>query len=336
MTTSMMATTIFLWASGGATPGDIVLVITSFFIIGGYLRDIGQHISHLQRSVSDMEDTILFWMREDEVTDAPNAVPLEILPSRRRDMIAFDRVSFKYPNADSYLYKEMSIEIETGEKLALVGPSGSGKSTLVKLIHRLYNVTDGQIRIDGQDISRVTMESLRKQIALVPQDPILFHRSLAANIAYGRPDASMGEIVSAAKKAFADEFITSLAMGYDSLVGERGVKLSGGERQRIAIARAILADAPILILDEATSSLDSVSEHYIQMALQELMRGRTTITIAHRLSTVQKAHRILVFDGGRIVEQGTHASLMAMPYSQYRKLYDMQALGLVGMIGEST
>jgi ATP-binding cassette, subfamily B, bacterial len=251
-------------------------------------------------------------------------------------MIAFDRVSFKYPNADSYLYKEMSFEIATGEKLALVGPSGSGKSTLVKLIHRLYNVTGGQIRIDGQDISRVTMESLRKQIALVPQDPILFHRSLAANIAYGRPDASMGEIVSAAKKAFADEFIMSLAMGYDSLVGERGVKLSGGERQRIAIARAILADAPILILDEATSSLDSVSEHYIQMALQELMRGRTTITIAHRLSTVQKAHRILVFDGGRIVEQGTHASLMAMPYSQYRKLYDMQALGLVGIIGEST
>jgi ATP-binding cassette subfamily B protein len=336
MTTSMMATTIFLWASGGATPGDIVLVITSFFIIGGYLRDIGQHISHLQRSVSDMEDAILFWMREDEVTDAPNAAPLTILPSRRRDMIAFDRVSFKYPNADSYLYKEMNIEIATGEKLALVGPSGSGKSTLVKLIHRLYNVTDGQIRIDGQDIAGVTMESLRKQIALVPQDPILFHRSLAANIAYGRPDASMDEIVSAAKKAFADEFIMSLSMGYDSLVGERGVKLSGGERQRIAIARAILADAPILILDEATSSLDSVSEHYIQMALQELMRGRTTITIAHRLSTVQKAHRILVFDGGRIVEQGTHANLMAMPHSQYRRLYDMQALGLVGVLREST
>jgi ATP-binding cassette subfamily B protein len=335
MTTSMMAATIFLWASGGATPGDIVLVITSFFIIGGYLRDIGQHISHLQRSVSDMEDAILFWMREDDVQDAANAIPLTIGSSRRPDMIAFDRVSFKYPNADSYLYKEMSLEIATGEKLALVGPSGSGKSTLVKLIHRLYNVTDGQIRIDGKDISKVTMESLRKYIALVPQDPILFHRSLAANIAYGRPDASKEEIVSAAKRAYADEFIASLSMGYDALVGERGVKLSGGERQRIAIARAILADAPILILDEATSSLDSVSEHYIQLALQELMRGRTTITIAHRLSTVQKAHRILVFDGGRIVEQGSHASLMAMPNSQYRKLYDMQALGLVGVSGES-
>ena len=251
-------------------------------------------------------------------------------------MIAFDRVSFKYPGADSYLYKDMCIEIAAGEKLALVGPSGSGKSTMVKLIQRLYNVTDGQIRIDGQDIAKVTMESLRKQIALVPQDPILFHRSLAENIAYGRPDASMDEIVSAARKAFADEFIMALPMGYDSLVGERGVKLSGGERQRVAIARAILADAPILILDEATSSLDSVSEYYIQMALQELMRGRTTITIAHRLSTVQKADRILVFDGGRIVEQGSHASLMACPRSQYRKLYDMQALGLVGMVGEST
>jgi ATP-binding cassette subfamily B protein len=173
------------------------------------------------------------------------------------------------------------------------------------------------------------MESLRRAISLVPQDPILFHRSLADNIAYGRPGASRQEIEAAARKAFAHDFICLLPQGYDTLVGERGVKLSGGERQRVAIARAILADAPVLILDEATSSLDSISEFCIQKALEALMQGRTTITIAHRLSTIQKADRILVFDRGRIVEQGDHASLMARPRSAYRALYEMQALNLV-------
>jgi ATP-binding cassette subfamily B protein len=235
-----------------------------------------------------------------------------------------------YPGAATYLYRDVSIAVAAGEKLALVGPSGSGKSTMAKLIQRLYNLNEGQIRIDGQDIAQVTMDSLRRQIALVPQDPMLFHRSLSENIAYGRPGASQEEIVNAARKAFADDFIRALPLGYDSLVGERGVKLSGGERQRVAIARAILADAPVLILDEATSSLDSISEHYIQMALEELMRGRTAITIAHRLSTVQRADRILVFDNGSIVEQGSHSSLMASPRSQYRRLYEMQALGLEG------
>ena len=330
MTSSMMAATIFLWRAGRATPGDIVLVITTFFIISGYLRDIGQHIAHLQRSVADMEDVILFWMREDEVKDSPKARPLVIAPSKRKDMIVFDDVSFRYPGAGSYLYRDVAIEIAAGESIALVGPSGSGKSTLVKLIQHLYTVDEGRIYIDGQDIANVTMESVRRQIAVVPQDPILFHRSLAENIAYGRPGASIAEIGAAAGKAFAHDFIMALPLGYDSLVGERGVKLSGGERQRIAIARAILADTRILILDEATSSLDAVSEYYIQLALQELMRGRTTITIAHRLSTVQKADRILVFNRGEIVEQGTHASLIGMPHSQYRKLYAMQALGLVG------
>ncbi|MDF3024305.1 MAG: transporter ATP-binding protein, partial [Alphaproteobacteria bacterium] len=244
-------------------------------------------------------------------------------------LISFQGVGFKYPSTDKYIYKDMSIDISSGEKLALVGPSGSGKSTFVKLIQRLYNVTDGRIVIDGQDIAGVTMESLRKQVALVPQEPALFHRSLSENIAYGRPDATQEEIIAAAKKAFAHEFIETLPKGYDTLVGERGVKLSGGERQRVAIARAILSDAPVLILDEATSSLDSISEHYIQMALEELMKGRTTITIAHRLSTIQKADRILVFDKGEIIEQGNHASLMARPDSRSKALYDMQALELV-------
>ena len=329
MMSSMVATTIYLWSVAQATPGDIVLVITTFFIIGGYLRDIGMHISHLQRSVSDMEDVILFWMRKDDVVDTANAEPLVVKPSRRRDMISFDKVGFKYPNGGKYIYENMSLDIGSGEKLALVGPSGSGKSTFVKLIQRLYNVTDGAIRIDGQDIAKVSMESLRQQIALVPQDPTLFHRSLSDNIAYGNPGATMEDIVAAAKKAFAHEFIETLPKGYDTLVGERGVKLSGGERQRVAIARAILANAPVLILDEATSSLDSISEHYIQLALQELMKGRTTITIAHRLSTIQKADRILVFDKGAIIEQGDHASLMARPNSRYKALYEMQALELV-------
>lgn len=329
MMASMVATTIYLWKAGQATPGDIVLVITTFFIIGGYLRDIGMHISHLQRAVADMEDIVMFWMREDDVQDNAKAEPLIVKPSRRRDLISFQGVGFKYPSTDKYIYKDMSIDISSGEKLALVGPSGSGKSTFVKLIQRLYNVTDGRIVIDGQDIAGVTMESLRKQVALVPQEPALFHRSLSENIAYGRPDATQEEIVAAAKKAFAHEFIETLPKGYDTLVGERGVKLSGGERQRVAIARAILSDAPVLILDEATSSLDSISEHYIQMALEELMKGRTTITIAHRLSTIQKADRILVFDKGEIIEQGNHASLMARPESRYKALYEMQALELV-------
>ncbi|MBI1215460.1 MAG: ATP-binding cassette domain-containing protein [Alphaproteobacteria bacterium] len=334
MMATMISTTIFLWTQGKATPGDIVLVLTTFFIIGGYLRDIGMHISHLQRATSDMEDGIGFWLREDDVVNTDDATSLKVSGQRRRDLISFDKVGFAYPSTGKFIYRNMSVDIASGEKLALVGPSGGGKSTFVKLIQRLYNVTEGEIRIDGQDISKVRMDSLRQQIALVPQDPILFHRSLSENIAYGNPGATQEQIVEAAKKAYAHPFIGNLAKGYDTLVGERGVKLSGGERQRVAIARAILADAPILILDEATSSLDSISEHYIQMALEELMKGRTTITIAHRLSTIQKADRILVFDNGEIIEQGDHDSLMARPNSRYKALYEMQALELVPDLDE--
>ena len=335
MTSAMIALTIFLWKSGKATPGDIVLVITTFFIIGGYLRDIGMHISHLQRSASEMEDIVSFWKRTDDVVDAAGAVDIAVRPGRHQDMVVFDRVGFAYPTSDKLIYKDMSLKIAAGEKLALVGPSGSGKSTFVKLLQRLYNVTEGAILIDGQDISKVTLQSLRKAIALVPQDPVLFHRSLADNISYGRPGVTMAEIEAAAKKAYAHDFIATLPKGYDTLVGERGVKLSGGERQRVAIARAILTDAPILILDEATSSLDSISEHYIQKALEALMEGRTTITIAHRMSTIRKADRILVFDQGEIIEQGDHASLMARPGSRYKALYEMQELGLTDYRSEA-
>jgi ATP-binding cassette subfamily B protein len=222
-----------------------------------------------------------------------------------------DQVTFGYQNAAEPLYRDFSLRIRPGERVALVGPTGGGKSTFVKLIQRLYDLDGGRILIDGQDIAAVTQASLRQAIALVPQDPSLFHRSVAENIAYGRPDATSDQIKIAARRARAHDFITRLPRGYDTLVGERGVKLSGGERQRVALARAFLADAPILVLDEATSSLDVETERQVQAAMDELMTGRTTIVIAHRLSTIRGADRILVFQNGRVVEEGRHGELIA-------------------------
>lgn len=327
----MITLTIYMWYKGEATPGDVTLAITSFFIISGYLRDIGRQTTELLRSVSEMEDVVGFWLREDDIQDVKDAKPLTIKHDQGKGAtITFQDIDFTYKQGDRKIYDGLSVEIQAGEKVALVGASGSGKSTFVKLIQRLYDIQSGEILIDGQDISKVTQQSLRKNIALVPQEPVLFHRSLAENIAYGRPNATMDEIRQAAYEAYASDFIERLPLGYNTLVGERGIKLSGGERQRVAIARALLADCPILILDEATSSLDSISEHYIQMALDKLMIGRTTITIAHRLATIQKADRILVFADGKIIEQGTHTSLLQNPNSTYRRLYEMQALDLVG------
>ena len=220
------------------------------------------------------------------------------------------------------------LDIPAGSRVALVGPSGSGKTSLTKLLQRLYDLDGGRILIDGQDIALVAQESLRSQIALVPQEPVLFHRSLAENIGYARPDASLAEIQQAARLANASGFIDRLPAGYATLVGERGVKLSGGERQRIAIARAFLADARVLILDEATSSLDSESEALVQEAMQRLMVGRTVIVIAHRLSTVVSLDRILVFSHGTVVEDGAHRALLDRPDGLYRRLFDRQALGL--------
>lgn len=324
----MMAVTIWLWTQGRATPGDIALSLTSFFVVGGYLRDIGQHIANLQRSVSEMEDVIAFQLYRDDLSDKPQAQAIEVTQGK----IAFDHVRFTYKGQNKPLFDDFSVVIKPGEKVALVGYSGSGKTSFVKLVQRLYDVDGGAVRIDDQNVVDVTQESLRSNIALVPQEPILFHRSLAANIAYGRPNASMDEIIAAAKQAYAHNFICTLSEGYNTLVGERGVKLSGGERQRVAIARAILSDTKILVLDEATSSLDSVSEHYIQKALAHLMEGRTTITVAHRLSTIQNADRILVFDQGQIIEQGRHEELIARDGSHYGRLYEMQALDLMGEI----
>ncbi|MES1199800.1 MAG: ABC transporter ATP-binding protein [Pseudomonadota bacterium] len=295
------------WMAGRASPGDAAFAITSFFLMSGYLRTLGESIRTLQKGFADIADVVAYAKQESEIVDAPNAPDFV----RGAGDIRFENVTFRYKGKPEPIYSDFSLEIKPGETVALVGPTGSGKSTFVKLVQRLYDVSDGAIRIDGQDVRTVTQTSLRQAIALVPQDPALFHRSLHENIAYAKPDASMSEIILAAERARAHDFIARLPKQYETEVGERGVKLSGGERQRVALARAFLADAPILILDEATSSLDVETERDIQAAMAELKRGRTTIVIAHRLSTVREADRILVFEGGRIVEQGKHAELIA-------------------------
>jgi ATP-binding cassette subfamily B protein len=259
------------------------------------------------------------------VADRVGAKPIRVTAGE----IVFDRVTFRYGMQTEPLFRDFSIRIEPGERVGLVGHSGSGKTTFVKLLHRLYDVTGGRIVVDGQDIAHVTQDSLRAQLALVPQEPILFHRSLKENIAYGRPHASQREVEEAARLANAHDFIGRQAKGYATLVGERGVKLSGGERQRVALARAFLANTPVLVLDEATSSLDSESEALIQEAMQRLISGRTAIVIAHRLSTVRMLDRILVFDNGEVVEEGRHDDLVRRTGGIYRRLFERQALGLL-------
>lgn len=239
---------IWLWTQGDATPGDVTFVLTSYALVHGYLYDVGMHVHNLQRSVNDMEELVAMHALPIGVADRDDADVMRI----ERGEIVFDNVTFHYHGHDTPLYRDFSVTIRAGEKVGLVGRSGSGKTTFIKLIQRLHDVTDGRILVDGTDIASVTQASLRASIAIVQQEPVLFHRSLAENIAYARPGASMGAIEHAARLANAHDFITRLPKGYGTLVGERGVKLSGGERQRVALARAFLADAPILILDEAT------------------------------------------------------------------------------------
>ncbi|CAH1659992.1 ABC transporter ATP-binding protein [Chelatococcus asaccharovorans] len=324
MQAAMLASALVLWQRGAASPGDITFVLTLFFIVQGHLRDVGMHIHHLQRSVNEMEEMVKLHEVPIGVADRPGARPADIT----RGEIVFDHVTFRYGTHPTPLYRDFSIRVKAGEKVGLVGHSGSGKTTFARLVQRLYDVTGGAVLIDGQNIADLQQASLRRRIAIVQQEPILFHRSLADNIAYARPDATREEIIAAAKQASAHGFITKLPKGYETQVGERGVKLSGGERQRVALARAFLADAPILILDEATSSLDSESEALIQQAMEKLMVGRTTIVIAHRLSTVQSLDRLLVFDVGRVVEEGSHAALIRRPDGLYRRLFERQALEL--------
>ncbi|MDI4663796.1 ABC transporter ATP-binding protein/permease [Xanthobacter autotrophicus] len=322
--TSIIGTALMLWRQGAASAGDIAYVLTTYLVVHSYLRDIGMHVHNLQRSLNELEELVEIHQQSVAIADAKGAVPIRVEDGR----IAFEHVTFHYRGHDKPLFDDLNVTIEGGERVGLVGHSGSGKTTFVKLIQRMHDVTAGRVTVDGQDVRAVTQGSLRRAIAVVQQEPVLFHRSLMENIAYGRPDASFGEIRRAAELANASGFIKRLPRGYGTLVGERGVKLSGGERQRIAIARAFLADARILILDEATSSLDSESEAAIQEAMERLMVGRTTLVIAHRLSTVRSLDRLLVFDRGRIVEEGDHDALVRREGGLYRRLFERQAMEL--------
>lgn len=318
---AMTGTALWLWMDGRLSAGDLGYVLTAYMVLNGYLREIGQYVHQLQRSVNEMEELVRLHDEPLGVANRADARAIRIADGA----IRFDDVTFRYAGQDATLFANLDVTIPAGQRVGLVGRSGSGKTSFVKLIQRLYDVDGGRITIDGQDVAHATQASLRGQVAIVPQEPVLFHRTLAENIGYGRPDATMAEIEEAARLANAYDFITRLPKGFRTLVGERGVKLSGGERQRVALARAFLADAPILILDEATSSLDSESEAAIQQAMERLMVGRTAIVIAHRLSTVRSLDRILVFAAGRIVEDGTHDALLASAEGQYRRLFERQA-----------
>ncbi|EPE2789959.1 MULTISPECIES: ABC transporter ATP-binding protein [Serratia] len=321
--TLVLGVLLLLWRRGVINVGDITFMLTTLFMLQGYLRRIGSNFRHLQRAMNELEAMVAFKRlpAEGRADDKGNAVTIS------RGEICFSDVDFSYSGSGvPQLYQKMNVRIKAGERVGLVGYSGSGKSTFVRLIQRLYDVQGGKITIDGQDITRMQLASLRRQIATVPQEPLLFHRSLSENIAYAKPDATQDEIERAAKLAGIHTLISRLPEGYDTLVGERGVKLSGGERQRVAIARAFLVDMPILILDEATSSLDNESEAHIQRSMNELMNNRTTLVIAHRLSTLRRMDRILVFSHGRIVEQGSHDDLIAIERGVYRKLFERQQM----------
>jgi ATP-binding cassette, subfamily B, bacterial len=312
------------WAAGIITVGGIVMVQIYVISIAKQIWTINMVLRNVFESLADSKEMVEILDTPHEIKNVPNATELKVTKGE----IEFKDVSFNFDEARNVL-EHINCIIKPGEKIALIGPSGAGKTTFVRLILRLYNISKGQILIDNQDISQSTQESLRENISLVPQDPILFHRTLKENIRYGKPGATDEEVIDASKLAHCEDFIEVLPAKYDTLVGERGIKLSGGERQRIAIARAILKNAPILILDEATSSLDSHSEALIQKALDNLMKNRTTIVIAHRLSTIRKMDRILVMEDGKIIEEGTHEELANKNSGLYKDLWELQAGGFI-------
>lgn len=321
---AVMYTAVRLWLSGALSVGDVVLFQLYLMMMFNKLFDFGKVLRSLYEAFAEAQEMV-------EILKLPHGIvdrsPAKDLVVTRGDIL-FDEVSFKYQQGQTVL-RDVTMRVRSGEKVALVGPSGAGKSTIVKILFRFYEITRGKILIDGQDIARVSQESLRDQISLVPQEPILFHRTLRENIRYGRPSASDAEVIEAAKQAHCHEFISGLEKGYDTYVGERGIKLSGGERQRVAIARAILKNAPILVLDEATSSLDSESEALIQDALRVLMRDKTVIVIAHRLSTIMQMDRIIVLENGTVADMGTHQELLRAEGGLYKKLWQLQAGGFL-------
>jgi len=315
---------IGLWRDGVLTVGDFALIQIYLLDLFMHLWNFGRIIRRAYERMADASEMTEILNTPVEVKDKRGAKLISI----RHGKVEFKNVNFSYDgNKDDGVLNDLSFKINPSEKIALIGPSGGGKSTIMKLLLRLFDVSDGQILIDGQDVAKVTQDSLRSQLSLVPQDPILFHRTLFENIGYGCLDASEEEVVAAAKMAHCHEFISQFPEGYGTYVGERGVKLSGGERQRVAIARAILSNTKILLLDEATSNLDSESEKMIQDALKNLMKNKTTFVVAHRLSTIVSMDKILVLDKGKIVESGSHKTLIRNEDSLYKKLWDIQVGG---------
>lgn len=325
---AFMLYSVWLFSKGILSAADFIFVNTLFMTMGGTIFNITWSYNNLLRVFGKITSALETLAVDPEIVDSPQAEKLSV----RKAEITFENVGFAYKNRRR-IFKDLNLTIKAGEKVGLVGASGGGKSTFIKLLARYFDVTDGAIKINGKDIRQITQDSLHHSISTIPQDVCLFNRSLYENIRYGRTSATEEEVYAAAKKAAADKFICKFPEAYKTKVGDRGVVLSGGERQRIAIARAILKNAPILVFDEATSALDSESEKHIQKSLSTLMKNKTVIAIAHRLSTLREMDRILVFDKGRIVEEGTHEALLRKK-GVYYKLYNMQADGFVDMTGK--
>ncbi len=314
-----------LWIAGSVSAGTVVLVQMYFVGIFSTVWNLSKGMKNFVRGLTDAQEMV------DIFEEVPNVLDID-KPEKchiKSGEIVFDKVGFAYGDDKQKVFHNLDLTIPAGQKIGIVGTSGAGKSTIVSLLLRFENIDSGKILIDGQNIAQIVQDDLRAQIAYVPQEPILFHRSVYENIAYARPDASRKDIVAAAKKARAHDFIIKLSEGYDTIVGERGIKLSGGQRQRIAIARAMVKNAPILILDEATSALDSESEAYIQEAFDELMKGKTVIVVAHRLSTLRTMDRIIVLDDGQLRESGTHRELTLRKNGIYANLWRHQSGGFV-------
>lgn len=319
----MILMALQVWVEGEITVGEFTMVAALSMLIINYARNLSMRFLELFESVGTAADGLALILRSHDVIDRPGASPLVV----NKGEIRFENVVFTH-DGTTPVFNGLNLTIPAGQKVGLVGTSGAGKSTFANLLLRLFDLQSGRILIDGQNIAEVTQDSLRASVSVIPQDPMLFHRSLMENIRYGRETATDADVIEAARSAYCHEFIEQMPQKYQALVGERGVKLSGGQRQRIAIARAIVKNAPILLLDEATSSLDSGSERYIQDSLERLMKGRTVIVIAHRLSTIARMDRILVFERGQIVEDGSHDDLLKRQ-GTYSRLWHMQAGGFL-------